>query len=94
MSLSKHNLVRAQPKVDGADCDVMQCGKMRARILGSATPAVRSLRLNTLRTSPWICNACNTRQSRTRQYSSPHTPEQKPFYITTPIFYVNAGTRI
>ena len=94
MYLSKQVLVRARRKVDVAVRDVMYREKMRARIVGSVAPIVRGLRLNSRQTAPWTCNACYSRQSRIRQYSTPHTPEQKPFYITTPIFYVNAGTDI
>lgn len=41
----------------------------------------------------WICSRCSA-QTR-RESSSVHTPPtKKPYYITTPIFYVNGGKKI
>lgn len=49
---------------------------------------------------PWMCQSC--RISSTRRWSTPESvpaprskllavEKEKPYYITTPIFYVNAG---
>lgn len=58
-----------------------------------AMNAMRSLRWARLpRATPWTCGSCQARSSRTRQFATQQsTPDQKPYYITTPIFYVNAG---
>lgn len=65
---------------------------MRARLVGSATPVFRSPYLNARETLPWICHGCHARGSTPRRaYTTPRQSGQKPFYITTPIFYVNAG---
>ncbi|KAF1965769.1 methionyl-tRNA synthetase-like protein [Bimuria novae-zelandiae CBS 107.79] len=42
------------------------------------------------RRAPWTCSAC-----RNRQFATQTTPQQKkPYYITTPIFYVNAAPHV
>ena len=67
--------------------------RMRARYIASATtpggfgrPCWTSLSTCRLR-QPRIAHV---RQLATQPTSTP-TPAQKPYYITTPIFYVNAG---
>lgn len=65
---------------------------MRPRVLISAASAARKITPVSFQSHPWICEAC---QIRTRQFSSKsplEQPSEKPYYITTPIFYVNAGT--
>jgi hypothetical protein len=54
------------------------------------TPAFRLL-LRRSRSSDWICQSCRRHYS-TPPPSAPSSP--KPFYVTTPIFYVNAAPHI
>lgn len=73
-------------------------GRMLSRIHNLAVPTARRVH----RTSSWVCGACkvhtigtrqlSTQQPSTQQLSTQHLSlARKPFYITTPIFYVNAG---
>jgi hypothetical protein len=41
----------------------------------------------------WICESCCVKNSHYSRFSSSSSPAsaKKPYYITTPIFYVNAG---
>lgn len=48
-------------------------------------------RAKVLWTSDWVCKSCRTNLAVRPRYSSTKTPLEKPYYITTPIFYVNAG---
>ncbi|ODH45913.1 methionine-tRNA ligase [Paracoccidioides brasiliensis] len=47
---------------------------------------------------PWICPPCRNavvrRESRRAMSSAPQVGDKKPFYITTPIFYVNAAPHV
>lgn len=65
---------------------------MRAHLSKSAVPAFRSLRSRQSRTWPWICTSCYARSFPNRSFASQSPPDHKPYYITTPIFYVNAGS--
>ncbi len=56
---------------------------MRSRLADAL--AARSVRLN----SQWICRDCRARTRVRWQHSASST--EKPYYITTPIYYVNAG---
>jgi hypothetical protein len=42
-------------------------------------------------TSDWVCKSCRTKNSPRVRFASSQTSAVKPYYITTPIFYVNAG---
>ncbi|KAH8731426.1 hypothetical protein GQ44DRAFT_735904 [Phaeosphaeriaceae sp. PMI808] len=70
---------------------------MQTRIASSATPVVRRA---FSRFTPWICTSCQARSGRNRylsiQTSKPSSPitSTKPYYITTPIFYVNAAPHV
>ena len=56
---------------------------MRSRLADAL--AARSVRLN----SQWVCHDCRARTRVRWQHSASST--EKPYYITTPIYYVNAG---
>jgi methionyl-tRNA synthetase len=60
-----------------------------------AAPARRLLRWQSALTRPrgWVCHSCRGNFAvASRRFSSqaPSTSD-KPYYVTTPIFYVNAG---
>ncbi|KAF2877831.1 methionyl-tRNA synthetase-like protein [Massariosphaeria phaeospora] len=65
---------------------------MRSPLLPRAVLAVPRLsqRCHRPSPSPWICGTCRVSGHR---FSSQSTPE-KPYYITTPIFYVNAAPHV
>lgn len=53
--------------------------------------------LNRSSGSEWICNGCRRNLSRTAaRRAAPETvsAKPKPFYVTTPIFYVNAAPHV
>ncbi|KAF2109030.1 methionyl-tRNA synthetase-like protein [Lophiotrema nucula] len=70
---------------------------MRPRSLLSAASALRRPQLSPSSSAPWICSACRARRSGERQFAI-QQPQQaaleKPYYVTTPIFYVNAAPHI
>ena len=39
----------------------------------------------------WICANCRSKGLRRWNHSLPPTAQKKPYYVTSPIFYVNAG---
>jgi methionyl-tRNA synthetase len=41
--------------------------------------------------SGWVCQSCRTNNQPHATFSSSRRSLEKPYYITTPIFYVNAG---
>jgi hypothetical protein len=60
---------------------------------GSATSAL----LRASRRSDWVCIECRRslkRPAQRRAASNTSTNLQKPFYVTTPIFYVNAAPHV
>jgi methionyl-tRNA synthetase len=66
---------------------------MRTRLANTTIPAWRSVYSSFTRSSPWVCRSCSVYNSPRRFNSTKSTPE-KPFYITTPIFYVNAAPHV
>ncbi|KAF2657306.1 hypothetical protein K491DRAFT_595258 [Lophiostoma macrostomum CBS 122681] len=67
---------------------------MRSRAFISAASSFRFSGARIRRASPWIGGSC---QFPRRQFSYPRDLEAasaKPFYITTPIFYVNAAPHV
>lgn len=72
--------------------DDFRGARMRSRLFksGVATPYKQFSRLP--HPNPWICASCKFRAVRSRTYSTEQSTSEKPYYITTPIFYVNAGT--
>ena len=71
---------------------IFERARMRSRLFksGVATPYKQFSRLS--RPNPWICTSCKFRAVIARTYSTELSTSEKPYYITTPIFYVNAGT--
>lgn len=47
--------------------------------------------LQRLSTPAWICPSCQPSGPLSRRWNSSAQTKEKPFYVTTPIFYVNAG---
>jgi methionyl-tRNA synthetase len=45
-------------------------------------------------TGNWVCRSCRTKSSLKVRFTSSQSYGGKPYYITTPIFYVNAGKEI
>lgn len=66
---------------------------MHARIAGPTVPAFRRVLSSFPKSNPWVCASCQTRSIRNRYNSSQAAPK-KPYYITTPIFYVNAAPHV
>lgn len=66
---------------------------MHARFAGSTVPTFRRVLSSFPRSNPWVCASCQTRSIRNRNISSQAAPK-KPYYITTPIFYVNAAPHV
>lgn len=66
---------------------------MHARIANSTAPALRRALSSFQRRIPWICTSCQARSSRKR-YISTQSAIEKPYYVTTPIFYVNAAPHV
>ncbi|PVI00261.1 hypothetical protein DM02DRAFT_593087 [Periconia macrospinosa] len=65
-------------------------GRMRSRIHNLAAPTGRRLYSSLSRTNLWVCRASSIQAIGTRHLST----NRKPFYITTPIFYVNAAPHV
>ncbi|CAI6341617.1 unnamed protein product [Periconia digitata] len=63
---------------------------MPLRIHNLAAPAAQRLHWALPRTSPWVFSPSSTRHLSTEKVSA----AQKPYYITTPIFYVNAAPHV
>jgi methionyl-tRNA synthetase len=66
---------------------------MRARIANFTAPALRQVLSRSSRSLPWVCTSCQARGNRNR-YITTQTSSDKPYYITTPIFYVNAAPHV
>ncbi|KAF9692508.1 hypothetical protein EKO04_009482 [Ascochyta lentis] len=66
---------------------------MRTRLANSTVPALRTVYSSLSRSSPWTCRSCLVYSSPRRSISTRPAPE-KPYYITTPIFYVNAAPHV
>ncbi|PGH15665.1 methionine-tRNA ligase [Helicocarpus griseus UAMH5409] len=64
--------------------------------LRALTRARRLARLTSRR--PWICSPCRNTLARRPQWramgTAPVVGDKKPFYVTTPIFYVNAAPHV
>ncbi|KAF1987765.1 hypothetical protein K402DRAFT_420119 [Aulographum hederae CBS 113979] len=55
-------------------------------------PFILALNRKALRVPLWTCSSCRQRLPRTRNYATQHS--SKPYYVTTPIFYVNADPHV
>jgi hypothetical protein len=73
----------------GAICDE----SMHARIANSTVPAFRRGLSRLQRSKPWTCTSCQARSDRNRAIST-QPAREKPYYVTTPIFYVNAAPHV
>lgn len=60
-----------------------------------ALPGLRQAQSRLALRSGWICSSCRTTPAAVQRWSSSQSSagssSEKPYYITTPIFYVNAG---
>ncbi|KAJ4984456.1 methionyl-tRNA synthetase [Stagonosporopsis vannaccii] len=63
---------------------------MRTRLTTSTIPALRSVYSSFSRNSTWRCSV----HSSPRRFISSKPASDKPYYITTPIFYVNAAPHV
>ncbi|KAL7893779.1 tRNA synthetases class I (M) domain-containing protein [Trichoderma sp. TUCIM 5745] len=63
-----------------------------------ALPGLRQAQSRLALRSGWICSSCRTSPSAVQRWSSSQSSagssSEKPYYITTPIFYVNAAPHI
>jgi len=66
---------------------------MLPRLQNPAVSTVRRVLSSLPRTTPWVCTSCQVRTHRNR-YISTQPASEKPYYITTPIFYVNAAPHV
>ncbi|KAL6706860.1 methionyl-tRNA synthetase [Coniothyrium glycines] len=66
---------------------------MHIRTANPATPIFRRVLSSLHKRSPWICTTCQTQSGR-RRFLSTQISAAKPYYITTPIFYVNAAPHV
>lgn len=66
---------------------------MRTRLANSTIPRLRGVYSRFARSSPWNCSPC-VAYSGPRRFVSTRSPPEKPYYITTPIFYVNAAPHV
>jgi methionyl-tRNA synthetase len=66
---------------------------MHARIAQSTVPTFRRALSSFVGRRPWICTSCQARSNRNR-YISTQSASEKPYYVTTPIFYVNAAPHV
>ena len=66
---------------------------MRAQLVNSTVPALRNVYSSLSKRPNWIRQPCQVYSSRTR-FLSTQPAAKKPYYITTPIFYVNAAPHV
>ncbi|KAF2854688.1 methionyl-tRNA synthetase-like protein [Plenodomus tracheiphilus IPT5] len=67
---------------------------MHARIANRTAPTLRRALSRFTTSSPWICTSCKLGSNFNRRYLATQPPAKKPYYITTPIFYVNAAPHV
>ena len=66
---------------------------MHPRILPSLLRGPLRARRTTQLTNNWVCQSCRAEALPQARFSSSDRSPKKPYYITTPIFYVNAGKK-
>lgn len=66
---------------------------MNTRIFYGAFRAPGKNRSLSIRPGNWVCQSCRTKYPSRARFASSQADKAKPYYITTPIFYVNAGER-
>src|SRR2546430_1989181 len=62
---------------------------MRRHLIQLPSRHRTSRSLNTLLASTWTCASCRRQSDIRRGFAG--DMKEKPYYVTTPIFYVNAG---
>ncbi|KAF2280834.1 methionyl-tRNA synthetase-like protein [Westerdykella ornata] len=67
---------------------------MRARVFTWTASAARRPAHSSLLQHPWVCRICKANGRWFSSQTAPEVPSAKPFYITTPIFYVNAAPHV
>lgn len=67
---------------------------MHVRIANSTIPAFRRVFSGVSRRSPWTYSSFQISNNRNRRCITTKPPVEKPYYITTPIFYVNAAPHV
>ncbi|KAI8630176.1 tRNA synthetases class I (M)-domain-containing protein [Xylariaceae sp. FL1651] len=70
------------------------------RFLFASSTRLLSLRTLTVRRNGWVCQSCRAHQATRMRFSSTYAStlsqrlKDKPYYVTTPIFYVNASPHV
>jgi hypothetical protein len=64
---------------------------MNTRNLGPVLRGRLKQRIGIPWDSNWICQSCQVKNGSKAYFSSSSRLLEKPYYVTTPIFYVNAG---
>jgi methionyl-tRNA synthetase len=64
---------------------------MNPRISIPAFRGAFGLKTQTPLGNGWICRSCRRNRQSRATFSTSRSSQEKPYYITTPIFYVNAG---
>ncbi|OAL53238.1 methionyl-tRNA synthetase-like protein [Pyrenochaeta sp. DS3sAY3a] len=67
---------------------------MYARIANRTIPTIRRNIYSLTRSPPWVCTPCLSAGHSTRRNVATQSNPEKPYYITTPIFYVNASPHV
>ncbi|KAI1391469.1 methionyl-tRNA synthetase [Hypoxylon trugodes] len=65
--------------------------------LGVLSRQLSTIKAGRLARNGWICHSCRTGQVRRKLFSSSaalRDAKEKPYYVTTPIFYVNASPHV
>jgi methionyl-tRNA synthetase len=66
---------------------------MHARRVNSPAATFRRVFASLPQKFPWVCTSCRVSSTRNRFFATVPAPA-KPYYITTPIFYVNAAPHV
>jgi hypothetical protein len=91
--LSLAGLAPAEPHLIFQQYDTFSFAGNHAMNLRAINPVLRGQirpRNNSLWTNDWVCKSCRTKPPLRVRALNTQT-SAKPYYITTPIFYVNAG---
>lgn len=67
---------------------------MYARIANRTIPTIRRNLYSFTRSPPWVCTPCLSAGHSIRRNVATQSNPEKPYYITTPIFYVNASPHV
>jgi methionyl-tRNA synthetase len=66
---------------------------MRARRVHPTAATLRRVFASPPQRPPFVCTSCQVPSTRNRYFATQPAPA-KPYYITTPIFYVNAAPHV